>query len=230
MSPPPRDLHVVPREEPESEPPNVVRMPPRPATAATLPYLADKIDALQVDSRECLFQVRRNGEAIARCEESIGACEIAIVSEILPWQARAGLKLEAIATTLAAIAKVVGEPGDPEAAARLSVSDMTQEQAEEAFKVAALGSGLCRRDAEREIREKQREHRIAKAAAKGASDSTATKTTGGVIVSALVLAFAHDPVGFVSAAASGWPGVALVALVIVFAAVRAALARRKGAP
>lgn len=178
---PPRDhdLHLVPREEPEGESYVVGRFPPRPSD------LASKVDALQADSRESIFLLRRVSDEVDVCKESIGRCEMAIVSEVLPWQARAGQKLEAIAATLESLRRVVGEPGDPEAAARLSMSDMTQEQAEEAFRLASLGSGLCRRDAEREIRETLREKRIAKDAAKQAAGPA--KWLTGVAVAAPIL-------------------------------------------
>jgi hypothetical protein len=121
---------------------------------------------------------------------------------------------------LASLAAIVGQPGDPAAAAKLSLSDMTIAEAEKAMNDAALGSGLCRWLAEDRVRDAQRDRRMVKAAASTASTGTAVKTTGGVLGGALALAFANDPVAFLHGVASiGWPGVALLALLIIGGAV-----------
>jgi hypothetical protein len=75
---PPRDHHdlrLVPREEPESVPPTVARLPPRPTPTPTMQGLADKQDALQVDSREQILLLRQivkaqvdHGERLERVE------------------------------------------------------------------------------------------------------------------------------------------------------------------
>lgn len=95
-----------------------------------------------------------------------------------------------MATTLVNLDIAVGRPPNPEALARASSVDLSPA----ALAAAELGTGLYRRDAEREVREKQRERAIAKAAASGAS----VRTLGTSLALGGVGWWAQDPVGFVS--------------------------------
>lgn len=173
--------------------------------------IADR-KALRGHIQEARQQLVVLGAAVANAEEHAksAAAGVSATAE----------DLGSLMASVARLAAIVGQPGDPAAAAKLSLSDMTVDEAEKAMADAALGSGLCRMLVEDRVRDAQRDRRMVRQAAAGASTSTAVKTTGGLGAVALGVAFTHDPVAFLHAVASlGWPGVAVLALVVIGGAI-----------
>lgn len=214
MTPP--DLHVVPREDTPSQPSNVAKLPPRPGpdTLMVRVDLRDRIDANQQDIRDVKEVVLRieavQGEHGVKIEAIDGRTE-RIEGALLQELPRLDYA-RAARDEVRALAEVVGKPPDVAALMHASHTDLSPEHVARLDREAKFGTGIFKSLSDLTIKVGQVERRALVGAASGATAVELLK---------------HLPDLF-AAVALGWPGVALLAVVLL-AAGAVLLLRRKGA-
>jgi hypothetical protein len=210
---PPRDLHLVPREEPESAS-GVVKLPPRPglspeAVTSILGTHSGQIESLRKDfdrtAKDGVAAILGLKVAVEETNEEVVAIKVALLRE-LP---RATEMAREAREESRSLAEVVGKAPDLAALAHASHTDLTPEHIARLDSEAKLGTGLHKRISELSIQLGRIDRRALVGAGIGAAITT------------------HGPTLVTAAASAGWPGIAALVLVVALLCLAALLRSRK---
>jgi hypothetical protein len=216
---PPRDLHLVPREEPESAS-GVVKLPPRPGdTLMVRVDLRDRIDGTESAARLAMqvgMRVEGKVDSLATKVDGIdvkvddiGSRTERIESALLRELPRATEMAREAREESRSLAEVVGKAPDLAALAHASHTDLTPEHIARLDSEAKLGTGLHKRISELSIQLGRIDRRALVGAGIGAAITT------------------HGPTLVTAAASAGWPGIAALVLVVALLCLIALLRSRK---